>query len=68
MSEVSKPITIAREEFVNKLIDLCNKSGMPFFCVESILKDLIQEVHTASIKQYEEDKSAYERALDQQEE
>lgn len=63
MDKITKPITLMREEFANQIVILCNESGLPYFCIESILKDVIQEVHQASIKQYESDKLRYENEL-----
>lgn len=63
MDKITKPITLMREEFANQIVILCNESGLPYFCIESILKDVIQEVHQASIKQYESDKIRYENEL-----
>ena len=60
---VNKPITLLREDFVGNLTELCNNSGLPFFVIESILKDFIQEVHIASKKQYESDKVRYNEEL-----
>lgn len=54
-----KPITVAREEFVASLVDLCNNSGLPFFVLEGILKDTLSEVHSAAVKQYEADLKKY---------
>ena len=55
----NKPITIMREEFINKIVDTCNDSGLPFFVVEDVLKSLLQEIHNASLQQIEEDKKRY---------
>lgn len=62
---IGKPITLVKEEFVNNLVDLCNNSGLPFFIIESTLKDFVQEVHIASQKQLEADKVQYEAALNE---
>lgn len=56
---MNKPITILVEEFKSKQIDLINNSDLPFFAVESVLKDCLNEVHIASIRQLEMDKSKY---------
>lgn len=56
----NKPITIIRDEFITSLIDLCNNSGLPFFIIEDVLKNMLQEVHNASVQQLEEDKKRYE--------
>ena len=68
MKKVIKPITLMREDFANQIVDLCNNCGLPYFCIESILKDVIQEVHQASIKQYESDKIRYENEMKSQSE
>ena len=66
MSEIKKPITILRQEFIDNLIKLCNDSGLPFFVIEDILKELVQEVHTASNEQYKKAKEEYEQVLKQE--
>lgn len=60
---INKPLTIARQEFLDNVIDLCNNSNLPYFCMEGILKDVISEIHQASVKQYEMDKTNYEAEL-----
>ena len=55
-----KPITVAREEFINNIVELCNNSGLPFFVIEDVLKNLIQETHIAAKQQLEEDKKRYQ--------
>ena len=62
---MNKPITIIVDEFKNKMVNLINNSGIPFFIIESILKDLIQEVHIASQKQLESDKARYNKTLNE---
>lgn len=57
---MDKPITVAREEFIEALVKLVNESGLPMFAIEPILKDVAAEVKAASQKQYEEDKKQYE--------
>jgi hypothetical protein len=56
----NKPITLMRDEFITTVVDLCNNSGLPFFIIEDVLKNLIQEIHGASLQQLEEDKKRYE--------
>lgn len=63
MSEIKKPITVARQEFIESLITICNNSGLPLFVVEDVLKYLIEQVHIASIEQYKREKEEYEKAL-----
>lgn len=60
---VTKPMTLLKEEFIENLAELCNSAGLPFFIIESILKDFMSNVHIASQKQYEADKAQYEQEL-----
>ncbi len=57
---MNKPITLIRDEFIKNIVELCNDSGLPFFVIEDVLKNLIQEIHTASMQQLESDKKQYE--------
>lgn len=56
----NKPITLIREDFIHNIVDLCNNSDLPFFIIEDVLKNLLQEIHSANLQQIEEDKQRYE--------
>lgn len=58
-----KPLTLKREDFVQNLLSLCNDSELPLFVIESVLEKFIKEVHAASLKQFESDKSKYNQEL-----
>ena len=59
-----KPVTMIREDFIKNVINLCNNSELPFFIIEDILKNLLQEIHTASQRQLESDKKKYKQELE----
>jgi hypothetical protein len=63
MAQITKPITVVRQEFIEKIVDEINTCGLPLFVVEPILKDLLNEISTAVKKQYEMEKAQYEQAL-----
>lgn len=68
MSDIStqnipKPITVAHAEFMGELVKVVNDSQLPFFIVESSLKEFISELHDASIKQLDADKMKYSQQL-----
>lgn len=65
-NKISKPITVAREEFKQDILNLCENSGLPPFIVEDILKFFVEQVHIASIEQYKRDKEEYEKSIKQQ--
>lgn len=54
-----KPLSVAREEFVDNLVGLINSSGLPMFVVLDVLKGAAEEVRGAAQKEYERDKKAY---------
>ena len=60
---MNKPITILADEFKSKQIALINNSKLPYFIIESILKDCIQEVHIASQQQLKIDRDKYNNEL-----
>ena len=61
--KIEKPITVARQEFIDAISDTINKSGLPLFIIEPILKDVYLEVKSLSQKQYEIDRDEYESKL-----
>ena len=66
-TNIMKPITLMREDFINNIVDLCNNSGLPFFAIEEVLKTLTQEIHMAAGKQLEQDKQRYQEQIKTQE-
>jgi hypothetical protein len=63
MEQITKPITVVRQEFIEKMVNEINTCGLPLFVVEPILRDLLNEVSTAVKRQYEVEKAQYEQAL-----
>jgi hypothetical protein len=67
MSNVQKPITVARADFISELTTLINNAGLPPFVVEPILKDMLYEVKALAQKQLEQDIEIYRKALENSE-
>lgn len=63
---VMKPVTLAKEDFMEGLLALTNDSHLPLFIVEYILKDFLNEIHIASRQQLEADKAEYQKQLEKQ--
>ena len=55
----NKPITIVRQEFIEKTLDLINNTLLPCFVMEDTLRLLIDDLHNASVKQLQEDMNKY---------
>lgn len=63
MEQITKPISVVRQEFIEKIVEEINTCGLPLFVVEPILKDLLNEVSAAAKRQYETEKAQYEKAI-----
>ena len=61
--KIEKPITVARQEFIDTISNNINNCGLPLFIVEPILRDIYLEVKSLSQKQYEIEKAEYESKL-----
>lgn len=68
MNNNNKPITLIRDDFIKNVVELCNNSELPFFIIEDVLKNLLQEIHGASLQQLEEDKKRYKEQTAQKSE
>lgn len=62
-NEIRKPLSVAKEEFVNALTDMINNSALPRFIIESVLKDMYADMKVIARKEYEIDKRRYEDSL-----
>ena len=63
---ITKPLSIVRQEFIEQLINDVNDCQLPLFVIEPILEDLLKMVRTAAQKQYEAEKAQYEEQLNKQ--
>ena len=58
-----KPLTLAKEDYINSLVELTNQSQLPLLIIEYILKDFINEIHVANQQQTIIDRQKYEKEL-----
>lgn len=63
-----KPVSVARQEFIEQLVDNINNCQLPMFVIEPILQDMLNMVRAAAQKQYEAEKAQYEAQLHVQKE
>lgn len=61
-----KPMSVVRQEFIEKLVDDINNCQLPLFVVEPILQDILNTVKATAQKQYEAEKAQYEELLKKQ--
>ena len=63
MEQITKPITVVRQEFIENMVNEINTCGLPLWAIEPILEDLLRSVKVESQRQYEAEKTQYEQAL-----
>lgn len=61
-TEIKKPLSVIRAEFIKNLTNLINTSALPPFIVEPILKDIYTDIKILSQRQLESDIKEYEKA------
>ena len=59
----NKPITVARQIFIENVVNEINESGLPFFFFFFLLSSFIPELRKQATVQFEEDRKAYEESL-----
>lgn len=62
-TELYKPLSIARDDLMDKLINAANDSGLPLVIIEYVARDFYSEVKSTASMQYEKDKKDYEAEL-----
>lgn len=62
MGNTMKPITVARQELITEIRELINSCPLPYFVIESVLKDFYADVKVLSQQQLEADMERYKNA------
>lgn len=60
---MNKPITVARQLFIEKIINDINESGLPFFVVHDTISSLLPELSKQADIQLENDRKAYNESI-----
>ena len=58
---MDKPASVVYEDLKRELAGRINASGLPFFVLEALVKDLYLELKTLSKKELEADRDRYAR-------
>lgn len=64
---INKPISVARDELVEKLVNAANESGLPIYIIEYVARDFLNEVSKAATQQAEKERQLYQSELDKKE-
>lgn len=59
MQNITKPVSLIRQEFIDKLFNDINNCQLPLFVIEPILQDALSMVKSAARQQYEAEKAQY---------
>lgn len=65
---MQKPITLARQEFVEKIVSEVNKSELPLIIIEPVIKNLLDEIQKCIRNQAEAERIEYDKYLAEQSE
>ena len=63
---IRKPLSVIRQEFIERLVEDVNNCPLPLFVIEPILQDVLNTVKAAAQQQYEAEKKQYEQQLQAQ--
>lgn len=63
MNEVTKPTLVAREEFMEQLVNLVNDSGLPLVLIEPIIDGLASNIKQTIANQLVQEKENYAKEL-----
>lgn len=58
-----KPISILRDDLMNKIAQAINESGLSYFVLEYIFKDLLNEIHNGAVRQAQQEQAEYQKLL-----
>lgn len=62
-NQVEKPITMVIEDTKNNLINVINQSGLHPFILDSIMKELHNEIHISYLKQAQIEAENYKKSV-----
>lgn len=62
-NHMEKPITMVIDEFKKEIVALINKSQLPLFVLDYIMKDIYNEIHISNLNSAENDRIKYEREI-----
>ena len=57
-----KPITVAREEYLQSIIKLSNETPLPAFAKIDALNGVINSLQQIAVQEYQQEKDAWEKA------
>lgn len=65
---ITKPMSVVRQELIEQLVDNINNCPLPLFVVEYVLQDILNTVKATAQEQCKLEKAQYELQLNKQKE
>ena len=65
MSDIRKPLLVARQEFADKLTALINETSLPLVVIQPLVENLAKSIQSAVRQQYEAEKQEYQTAVNE---
>ena len=62
---MQKPITVARQEFINNVQSVINESGLPAFLISDVLKVFLEQLNALEEAQYQRDYEAWTKSQEE---
>lgn len=58
---MQKPLSVARREYIQSVVDLTNNSGLPMFTIVDILDGILKDARNLAETEYQRDLAAYKQ-------
>lgn len=62
---MNKPITMVIKETKNKIVNICNESGLSPIVLDLIMQGIYSEIHSLAERQTVEEEAAYSKMLEE---
>ena len=62
---MNKPLTMVIKETKNKLVNICNESGLPPIVLDLVVQGIYSEIHSLAERQTLEEEIAYVKTLEE---
>lgn len=62
----NKPITVARNDYLNNIIEITNNSGLPAFAISDILEKILSQVNKAAEQELKRDSIEWRKACSEE--
>lgn len=58
---MNKPLSVARREYIQTVVDLTNNSGLPMFTIVDILDGILKDARNLAETEYQRDLAAWNK-------